>query len=116
MSNSLITPPLTLTEAHWLNVAFTVGYVGPLYLSRFTNPLSSNPESQLRDGWRNDPKVIKARLLFVSVSTVLSCTAMYWINPQGEELPLVRLFVDFGDARFSRRASRRLVSARRRHT
>ncbi|KAI0030537.1 hypothetical protein K488DRAFT_54010 [Vararia minispora EC-137] len=78
--SGLVPPPYTLTQANLLNAAFTLGYVGPLYMSQYTRPSSSI--TRFRDGWRNDPSVIKVRLLFVSISTVLSCVAIHWVVSQ----------------------------------
>ncbi|KZV65651.1 Abi-domain-containing protein [Peniophora sp. CONT] len=75
-------PELLLTEAHALNIAFTCFYVLPLILTKWTNPSLFRPDV-LATGWRNDPAVIKARLLSVSIATVLSCCVMHTILNSG---------------------------------
>ncbi|KAH9939484.1 hypothetical protein B0H21DRAFT_812760 [Amylocystis lapponica] len=78
------TPPISLSTAHALAAFFAVSYVGSLYLSRNARlSFKKSPAPQLREGeqrrqereerWRNDPDVIRARLLAASLSTVTSC-------------------------------------------
>ena len=80
------TSPLSLRDAHIINAVLTLGYVLPLYLTKFTR-LSFSKNSQ-NDGtrskgpserWRDDPAVIKARLLSVSASTIASVYLMHRI-------------------------------------
>ena len=71
-------PELALVQAHTLNLAFTSLYVAPLILTKWTNPSLFRPDV-LATGWRNDPTVIKFRLLSVSIATVLSCYMMHRI-------------------------------------
>ena len=80
------TPLLSLRDAHIINAALTFGYVLPLYLTKFTR--LSFTKTPRNDGtrhkgplerWRDDPGVIQARLLSVSVSTIASLCAMHYI-------------------------------------
>ncbi|VDC04131.1 unnamed protein product [Peniophora sp. CBMAI 1063] len=75
-------PELPLSLAHFLNLAFTCIYVLPLIITKWTNPALFRPDV-LATGWRNDPLVIKARLLSVSVATLLSCCIMHVIINAG---------------------------------
>ena len=78
--------PLSLRDAHFINAALTFGYVLPLYLSKFTR--LSFTKTPRNDGtrpkgpserWRDDPAVIQARLLSVSISTIASLCVMHYI-------------------------------------
>jgi hypothetical protein len=78
--------PLSLREAHIINAALTFGYVLPLYLTKFTrlsfakNSRNDGPRPKgPSERWRDDPAVIKARLLSVSVSTMASLWVMHYI-------------------------------------
>lgn len=76
-------PPISLSTAHWLAGLFAVSYVGSLYLSKNARLSFRKGRVQLRQGqqrgkaqderWRDDPEVIRARLVAVSVSTLSSC-------------------------------------------
>ncbi|TFK48720.1 hypothetical protein OE88DRAFT_1713846 [Heliocybe sulcata] len=81
-----LAPPLSLSSAHLLTLLFAATYVGSLYLSKYTRlSFSSRPsggygEPRARGGlerWRDDPDVIRARLVIVSLVTVLCCLAVY---------------------------------------
>ncbi|OBZ65563.1 putative CAAX prenyl protease 2 [Grifola frondosa] len=77
-------PTISLNTAHAFAAFFTLSYVGSLYISRNAR-LSFKKEVKvdLRDGesrekkrderWRDDPDVIRARLVAASLSTVVSC-------------------------------------------
>ncbi|THH18607.1 hypothetical protein EW146_g2429 [Bondarzewia mesenterica] len=80
--------PLSLSDAHLWNVAFTLGYVVPLYLTRHTRLSFSTSASagtgrdrvkQPDERWRDDPAVIRARLLSASISTIVACYCFYLI-------------------------------------
>jgi hypothetical protein len=80
------TVPLSLRDAHLINAALTFGYVLPLHLTKFTRlsfaKTSRNDGSRPKgpsERWRDDPAVIKARLLSVSISTIASLWVMYYI-------------------------------------
>lgn len=81
-------PPISTSTAHALAAFFTFSYVGSLYISKsarlsFKNGASSNvPDGEERtkesdERWRNDPDVIRARLLAASLSTMLSVYTVY---------------------------------------
>jgi prenyl protein peptidase len=81
-----MTTPLSLLDAHLINSVLTFGYVLPLYLTKYTRlSFSKTPEDE-NDGsppkgaserWRDDPAVIKARLLSVFFSTMISLLLMH---------------------------------------
>ncbi|KAI0353885.1 Abi-domain-containing protein [Trametes cingulata] len=93
------TPPIPLSTAHAFAAFFTVSYVGSLYLSKsarliFKNgvTLSARPGEERakepEERWRDDPDVIRARLVAASTSTALSVAAVYWlvrsVTPESE--------------------------------
>lgn len=91
MSNYLGTfnnPPLSIEKAHILNVAFTLAYVVPLYLTKYTMPAYSSKEPNWR--WRDDPKVIRARMASVTLSTLAVCSYVYLIFRSNEVVLSVR--------------------------
>ncbi len=75
-------PPLSLPAAHLIASFFATSYVGSLYVSKRTRLIFSSKTVQLQDGeertrdreerWRNDPDVIRARMVAASLSTVVS--------------------------------------------
>lgn len=78
--------PLSLKGAHLINAVLTIGYVLPLYLTKYTR--LSFSKTQANNGshskspserWRDDPTVIKARLLSVSASMIASLLLMHYI-------------------------------------
>ncbi|KAI0004989.1 hypothetical protein BJV74DRAFT_806218 [Russula compacta] len=86
------TAPLSLRDAHLINAALTLGYVFPFYLTKFTR-LSFTENGGARpkgapERWRDDPPLIKARLLSVSVSTIASLCLMHYIIAAGQSKPL----------------------------
>ncbi|KAH8082801.1 hypothetical protein BXZ70DRAFT_958687 [Cristinia sonorae] len=80
-------PPLTITQAHQLAGFFAVSYVGSLYLFKNARLSFTSQQQPTEDGkqrersqgerWRDDPAVIRARLVVVSVSSALSCLALF---------------------------------------
>lgn len=83
-------PVLTPTSAHLWATAFIFSYVGSLYVSKHTRLSFSNRyRTRIKDGqlrykekderWRDDSDVIRARLVAVSISTVLSCFLVFKI-------------------------------------
>ncbi len=77
---------LSLKDAHLINAALTIGYVLPLYFTKYTRlsfskaqanngSRSKNPSER----WRDDPTVIKARLLSVSASMIASLLLMHYV-------------------------------------
>jgi len=86
---------LSLRDAHLINAALTLGYVLPLYFTKFTrlsfskttgNDGTSTKGASERS--RDDPGVIKARLLSVSVSTISSLFLLHYIITAGHSKPL----------------------------
>jgi len=82
--------PLSLKDAHLVNAVLTIGYVLPLYFTKYTRLSFSKtqannlnwPRSSSRnpsERWRDDPTVIKARLLSVSASVIASLFLMHYI-------------------------------------
>ncbi|KAI0765928.1 hypothetical protein BD413DRAFT_481788 [Trametes elegans] len=82
------TPPISLATAHAFAAFFTISYVGSLYLSRTTRlsfksgaTVGARPgegrAKESEERWRNDPDVIRARLIVVSTSTMLSMVSVY---------------------------------------
>jgi len=89
------TSPLSLQDAHIINAVLTLGYVLPLYLTKFTRlSFSKNPQNNVTRSkdpskrWRDDPAVIKARLLSVSASTIASVYLMHYISVAVQSDPL----------------------------
>lgn len=82
-------PPIGLGVAHALGVFFAISYVGSLYLSRQARLVFKSSAQRLREGeqrrkqnderWRDDPDVIRARLVAVGMSTALSCGIVLWL-------------------------------------
>jgi len=89
------TAPLSPRDAHIINAVLTVGYVLPLYFTKYTRlsfaKISQNDGTRPKgpsERWRDDPAVIKARLLSVSVSTVASLCLMHYILAAVQSNPL----------------------------
>lgn len=85
------TSPLSLRDAHLINFILTLGYVLPLYLTKYTRLSFSktlkNDGSRSKgasERWRDDPAIIKARLLSVLVSTIASLCLMHRILAAGQ--------------------------------
>lgn len=80
-------PLLSITSAHLLSGLFACIYVGSIYASksarlRFSNRKVNLPEGQARlklqnERWRDDPDVIKARLLAVTSATAICCLIVF---------------------------------------
>ena len=69
-------PPLSTRGANLVALFFSTSYVVSLYLSkhaRLGNSNASTPQNRTRD----DPSVIKARMVAASTSTILSCVAVF---------------------------------------
>lgn len=77
-------PPISLGTAHCFAGLFSLSYVGSLYISKnarlsFTKgkvphlKKGEQREKENHERWRNDPDVIRARMVAVSLSTVSSC-------------------------------------------
>jgi hypothetical protein len=87
--------PLSLRDAHLINAVLTLGYVLPLYFAKSTRlSFAKTPENNgtrskgASERWRDDPAVIKARLLSVSLSTIASLCLMGYIITAGPSKPL----------------------------
>ncbi|KAI0718126.1 hypothetical protein C8Q72DRAFT_151589 [Fomitopsis betulina] len=111
-------PPISLSTAHWLAGLFAGSYVGSLYLSKLARLSFRKGRVQLQQGeqrgqaederWRDDPEVIRARLVAVSMSTLssgLAVLGLVWklLRPNdlfdAVETTFVRLGFDFSAAR-----------------
>lgn len=86
----LATPPISVATAHAFAAFFTLSYVGSLYLSKSARlAFKTGVKADTRPGeerakenderWRNDPDVIRARLVAASLSTALSGGVVYWL-------------------------------------
>ena len=74
-------PPLSTTSGHTLSIIFASIYVGSIYLSKNTRLSFSgrtvhllNGQARLKEAdekWRDDPDVIKARLVAVGAATLI---------------------------------------------
>ncbi|KIK43183.1 hypothetical protein CY34DRAFT_23661 [Suillus luteus UH-Slu-Lm8-n1] len=83
-------PLLSITSAHLLSGLFAFIYVGSIYASknarlRFSKRKVDLPEGQARlklqnERWRDDPDVIKARLLAVTSATLICCLIVFIHN------------------------------------
>ncbi|KAG6827525.1 hypothetical protein H0H92_011438 [Tricholoma furcatifolium] len=82
-------PPISTASAHCLTFLFASIYVGSLYVSKharlsFSRDRGNNgdatPHEKLKDErWRDDPDVVKARLLASTIATVLNCGLVFYI-------------------------------------
>ena len=74
--------PLSLKDAHLINAMLTIGYVLPLYFTKYTRlSFSKNNASRSKNPsvrWRDDPAVIKARVLSVSASMMASLFLVHY--------------------------------------
>ena len=75
-------PPLSTRGANLVAFFFASSYVISLYLSKHTrlrNPskLNESNANPAQNRTRDDPSVIKARMLAASTSTVLSCVVVF---------------------------------------
>ncbi|OCH85481.1 Abi-domain-containing protein [Obba rivulosa] len=84
-------PPLPLPLAHAFAAFFALSYVGSIYVSKNARVSPNNGQpapararaKDPEERWRNDPGVIRARLLAVSLSTLASCVAvlmLMWVT------------------------------------
>ena len=75
-------PPLSTGGANVVAFFFASSYVGSLYLSKhtrlgdFSKPNGSDANAS-QNRTRDDPSVIKARMLAASISTILSCVIVF---------------------------------------
>ncbi|KAI0754126.1 hypothetical protein C8Q80DRAFT_1093736 [Daedaleopsis nitida] len=87
---SLTAPSIPTWTAHAFAAFFTFSYVGSLYVSsRARLSFKKDASQNVHDGqerakesderWRNDPDVIRARLLSASLSTMLNIGVVYWL-------------------------------------
>ena len=90
MPFSFSQPPISVSTAHAFAAFFAFSYVGSLYLSknarlkfkRETSPGAKDGEErekELGERWRNDPDVIRARLIAAILSTVVSVCVVVWL-------------------------------------
>ena len=93
-SSEAAATPLSLRDAHLINAVLTLGYVLPLDFAKSTRlSFAKTPENNgtrtkgASERWRDDPAVIKARLLSVSLSTIASlCLMGYILTRRGKSL------------------------------
>jgi len=79
-------PPLSTTFAHLLSLFFAFAYVGSIYLSKNSRLSFSGKVVQTANGkarpkeqderWRDDPDVIRARLVAVGSATLVCCLSV----------------------------------------
>ncbi|KAJ4482148.1 hypothetical protein J3R30DRAFT_2131880 [Lentinula aciculospora] len=100
---------LSPTIAHSLGLAFASVYVGSIYVSKNARLVfkaqptlvdsRGEPRERLREEnerWRDDPDVIKARLVAVSIATLLCVGVVCWITRSiSAALPLLGLWPSF---------------------
>ncbi|KAJ8507280.1 hypothetical protein ONZ45_g10325 [Pleurotus djamor] len=81
-------PPLSTTEALLLTVTFGLTYVGSLYISKHARlsfasnarpPRRAGEERRKQDNerWRDDPDVIRARLVAVTIASLCNCALIF---------------------------------------
>jgi len=75
-------PPLSTRGANIVALSFASSYVVSLYLSKharlWNSPKPSGPNANAsQNRTRDDPNVIKARMLAASISTILSCVIVF---------------------------------------
>jgi prenyl protein peptidase len=73
-------PPLSTRGANIVAFFFASSYVVSLYLSRHArlrNTSNPNGSNAAQNRTRDDPSVIKARMVAASTSTVLSCVVVF---------------------------------------
>ncbi|RDB15264.1 putative CAAX prenyl protease 2 [Hypsizygus marmoreus] len=98
-------PPITTSSAHGLTLLFAFCYVGSLYISKNarlsfaekqTAAYNGKPRPKYSDErWRDDPDVIRARLVAVSIATSICCGIVFLLlrhfvgdRPDGFEMAL----------------------------
>lgn len=69
-------PLLSITTAHIVSLLFGATYVGVLYLSQRARVSFETGQLKGVKGTRDDPSIIKARLLAVSLATLACCFAI----------------------------------------
>lgn len=81
-------PPFTTLESLLLTTSFALIYVGSLYVSKHGRlsfvakvvPPQRDGEERRRhesERWRDDPDVIRARLIAVTFASLVSCTIVF---------------------------------------
>jgi prenyl protein peptidase len=80
-------PPISTFSAHAITLLFAISYVGSLYISKNARlSFASKPqrvengssrEKESNERWRDDPEVIQARLLAVTIATFLCCAGVF---------------------------------------
>ncbi|KAJ7614173.1 hypothetical protein FB45DRAFT_758687 [Roridomyces roridus] len=74
-------PPLSMHTAHLLALGFSITYVGSLYVAKNARIRVNAYDARLKfqPGGRDDPAVIRARLMAVTIACVLSCGVVYYL-------------------------------------
>lgn len=80
-------PPISTPSAHGLTFLFALCYVGSLYISKnarlsFSKDVKPTvyaiPREKTQDErWRDDPDVIRARLVAVTAATAVCCALVF---------------------------------------
>ncbi|KAF4580732.1 hypothetical protein EYR38_003018 [Pleurotus pulmonarius] len=112
MTLIFLNPPFTTLESLILTTSFALLYVGSLYVSKHARlsfvakvvpPPRDGAERRRHDSerWRDDPDVIRARLIAVTIVSLVSCTIVFgalWqsIGPESIEVTLEATIVRLG--------------------
>ncbi|KAL4264712.1 peptidase U48 family protein [Pleurotus pulmonarius] len=112
MTLIFLSPPFTNLESLILTTSFALLYVGSLYVSKHARlsfvakvvpPPRDGAERRRHDSerWRDDPDVIRARLIAVTIVSLVSCTIVFgalWqsIGPESIEVTLEATLVRLG--------------------
>jgi hypothetical protein len=94
-TSEAVAASLSLRDAHLINAVLTLGYVLPLYFAKSgrlsfakTQENNGTRSKGASERWRDDPAVIKARLLSVSLSTIASLCLVGYAITAGPSKPL----------------------------
>lgn len=84
LSLGTTSPFLSTSSAHLIASCFAISYVGSLYVSKngrlsFWSKAGHARSKMGEQRFRDDPVVIKSRLLAVCISTLLSCLTVSWL-------------------------------------
>lgn len=72
------------TQAHIISLSFSFLYVASIYLSKSSRLSFAQPNNiKQQERTRNDPAVIRVRLAMVSLASLISCGAVYWVVSWG---------------------------------
>lgn len=101
----LMRPLLSTTSAFLITFSFATAYVGGLYLSKNArvsfasvqhNGDGKIPRQKLKDErWRDDPDVIRARIIVVTFATLACCLAVFAVLWMSTDLTVAFHFILF---------------------